>query len=127
MGSIKCFNKKQNHFIFQINFTFETIEVIMGFEYKLKTKLTDQQTAEIQDLLEKSVLFEKKYEYGHQLFWDFRHAENTGKIPNISIIFEEDGIYICQWSSSYLWKDLEELKNYLVKEHIEYDLIDYQE
>lgn len=99
----------------------------MGFEYKLKAKLTDQQTAEIQDLLEKSVLFEKKYEYANQLFWDFRHAENTGKIPNISVIFEKDGIYICQWSSSYVWKDLEELKDYLQKEQIEYDLIDYQE
>lgn len=99
----------------------------MGFEYKLKTKLTDRQTAEIQELLESSVLFEKKYEYAHQLFRDFRHAENTGKIPNISIIFEEDGIYICQYSSSYVWTDLEELKNYIETESIEYKLIDYQD
>lgn len=99
----------------------------MGFEYKLKTKLTDQQTTEIQNLLESSALFEKKYEYAHQLFWDFRHAENLGKIPNISIMFEEDGIYICQWSSSYVWKDLDELKNYIENKQIEYGLIDYQE
>lgn len=99
----------------------------MGFEYKLKTKLTNQQTAEIQDLLENLAIFEKKYEYAHQLFWDFRYSENTGKIPNISIIFEKDGIYICQWSSSYIWTDLQELKNYLEKEQIAYDLIDYQE
>ncbi|MDR3023165.1 hypothetical protein [Chryseobacterium sp.] len=45
----------------------------MGFEYKLKTKLTDRQTAEIQELLENSALFEKKYEYAHQLFRDFRY------------------------------------------------------
>lgn len=99
----------------------------MGFEYKLKTKLTDQQTAEIQHLLENSVLFEKKYEYAHQLFWDFRYAENTGKLPNMSIIFEEDGIYICQWSSSYVWTDLDELKNYIKKEQIAYEIIDYQD
>ncbi|UHO39795.1 hypothetical protein H5J24_07000 [Chryseobacterium capnotolerans] len=99
----------------------------MGFEYKLKTKLTDQQTAEIEDLLENSALFEKKYEYTHQLFWDFRHAENTGKLPNMSIIFEEDGIYICQWSSSYVWTDLDELKNYIKKEQIAYEIIDYQD
>ena len=67
----------------------------MGFKYKLKTKLTDKQTTEIQALLESSALFEKKYKYTHQLFWDFRHAENTGKMPNISIIFEGDSIYIC--------------------------------
>lgn len=99
----------------------------MGFEYKLKTKLTDQQAAEIQDLLENLAIFEKKYEYAHQLFRDFRHAENTGKIPDISIIFEKDGIYICQWSSSYIWTGLEELKNYLEKEQVEYEFIDYQE
>lgn len=40
----------------------------MGFEYKLKTKLTDQQTAEIEDLLENSAPFEKKYEYAQQVF-----------------------------------------------------------
>ncbi|WP_160137601.1 hypothetical protein [Chryseobacterium sp. c4a] len=99
----------------------------MGFEYKLKTKLTHQQTTEIQDLLENAVLFEKKYEYAHQLFWDFRHVENTGKMPNISIIFEEDGIYICQYGSSYMWKDLDELKNYIEKEQIACEIIDYQE
>lgn len=99
----------------------------MGFEYKLKTKLTDQQTAEIQDLLENSALFEKKQEYAHQLFWDFRHVENMGKIPNMSIIFEEDGIYICQWGSSYVWTDLDELKNYIEKEQINYEIIDYQD
>ncbi|OCA79838.1 hypothetical protein BBH99_05170 [Chryseobacterium contaminans] len=99
----------------------------MGFEYKLKAKFTDKQTSEIQNLLGNSDLFEKKHEYAHQLFWDFRYAENTGKIPNISIIFEKDGIYICQWGSSYAWTDLDELKNYIENEQIEYELIDYQE
>lgn len=99
----------------------------MGFEYKLKTKLTDQQTSEIKDLLENLALFDKKYEYAHQLFWDFRHVENTGKIPNISIIFEEDGIYICQWNSSYVWADLAELKNYIENKQITYEIIDYQD
>lgn len=99
----------------------------MGFEYKLKTKLTDRQTIEIQNLLENAHLFDKKYEFEHTLFWDFRHSENNGKIPNISIIFENDGIYICQYSSSYLWTDLDELKNYIEKEHIQYETIDYQD
>ncbi|MCS4300771.1 hypothetical protein [Chryseobacterium sp. BIGb0232] len=99
----------------------------MGFEYKLKAKFTDKQTTEIQNLLKSSVLFEKKYEYAHQLFWDFRYMENTGKIPNISIIFEEDGIYICQYGSSYVWKNLDELKNYIEKEQIKYQIIDYQD
>lgn len=99
----------------------------MGFEYKLKTKLTDRQITEIENLLESAHLFDKKYEFENKLFRDFRHAENKGKIPNISIIFENDGIYICQYSSSYLWTDLDELKNYMEKEHIQYETIDYQD
>lgn len=99
----------------------------MGFEYKLKAKLTEKQTAEIQDLLESSDLFEKKYEYANQLFRDFRHAENTGQLPNISIIFENDGIYICQYTSSYVWTDLDALKIYVEKEQIAYEIIDYQD
>lgn len=57
---------------------------------------------------------------------DFRHPENTGKLLN-SIIFEENGIYICQYGSSYAWANLRDLKNYLEKEKIEYKLINYQE
>lgn len=60
------------------------------------------------------------------MFWDFIHPEYTGKLPNISIIFEEDSIYICQYGSSYVWIDPEELKNYIDKEQIEYEL-NYQE
>lgn len=48
-------------------------------------------------------------------------------MPNISIIFEEDGIYICQYGSSYVWTDLDALKSYLENELIEYEIIDYQE
>ncbi|MDR6489800.1 hypothetical protein J2799_004350 [Chryseobacterium vietnamense] len=60
----------------------------MGFEAKIKAKFTDQQNSEILDLLESSSPFEKKPKYTH-LSWDFRHPENTGKLPNKSIIFDE--------------------------------------
>lgn len=99
----------------------------MGFEYKLKTKLTDKQTAVIQGLLVNSITFDKKYKFDGKEFWDFRRAENNGKMPNINIVFEEDGIYICQYGSSYLWTDIENLKDYIDSEKIEYKIIDYQD
>lgn len=99
----------------------------MGFEYKLKAKLTERQTTEIQYLLANTSFFDKKYLFNNNLFWDFRYVENMGEIPNISIIFENDGIYICQYSSSYLWTNLDELKIYMADNQIEYEVIDYQE
>ena len=99
----------------------------MGFEYKLKTILTDKQTNEIQDLLVDSITFDKKYKYDGKEFWDFKRPENNGKMPNINIVFEEDGIYICQYGSSYLWTDIEYLKDYIENEKIEYKIIDYQD
>jgi hypothetical protein len=99
----------------------------MGFEYKLIARITDKQVTEIQHLLENSELFDKKYEFDDKKFWDFRYPENSGKMPNISIIFENEGIYICQWCSSYLWKDLDNLKKYIENENIEYKIIDYQD
>ncbi len=97
----------------------------MGFEYKIKAKFTAIQTAEIQYLLENSKMFDKKYEFDKQIFWDFRHPANTGKMPNISIVFEKDGIYICQHISTEVWTDLDIL-NYIQNQQIEYEILDYQ-
>jgi hypothetical protein len=41
--------------------------------------------------------------------------------------FEKDGIYVCQYNSTYIWTDLNELKNYIQNEKIEYEILDYQE
>jgi hypothetical protein len=98
----------------------------MGFEYKLSTKVTDTQTTEIQHLLEASTTFEKKYNFEKKILWNFRHPENTGKMPDMSIIFENDGIYICQYGSTYIWKDLDMLKSYKENNNMKYDIIDFQ-
>lgn len=99
----------------------------MGFEYKLRVKLTNKQTSEIQFLLLDNITFDKKYKFDNKEFWEFREAENIGKLPNINIVFENDGIYICQYSTSYLWTNLDKLKNYIESNKIKYKLIDYQQ
>ncbi|MFD2562917.1 hypothetical protein [Aquimarina rubra] len=45
----------------------------------------------------------------------------------MSIIFENDGIYICQYNASYVWTELEELKHYLDDKSVTYTIIDYQD
>ena len=99
----------------------------MGFEYKLRTILTENQTSEIQFLLMDNITFDKKYKSENKEFWEFRRVENNGKLPNINIVFKEDGIYICQFGSSYLWTDLDKLKDYIESNKIEYEILDYQE
>ncbi len=99
----------------------------MGFEYKIVTKLTDNQAEDIFTLLELNVFFDKKYPFDNKEFWDFRHPENKGRMPNITLTIEQDGIYICQNSSPYLWSDLDTLKNFIEQENIEHIIIDYSE
>jgi hypothetical protein len=99
----------------------------MGFEYKIIVQLTKDQIQDISFLLEKNEYFEKKYYFGENEFWDFRHSANQGKLPNLSIILEQDGIYICQNSASYLWTNLDELKNYIETKIIEYKILDYSD
>lgn len=99
----------------------------MGYEYKIAAKLTDKQVADIQDILVKSRFFDQKNEFTHKVFWDFRHPDNKGKMPNIHIVFENDGIYVCQNSAPYIWTDLVGLKEYLDKEIADYTIIDYDE
>lgn len=99
----------------------------MGFEYKIVTKFTESQTKDIFTLLEHTTNFDKKYIFDNKLFWDFRHRENKAKMPDLTLTIEKDGIYICQNSSSYIWTDLDTLKNFIEKENIEHKVIDYSE
>lgn len=96
----------------------------MGFEYKIKAKLTPGQIAEIKKLLEKSSYFDRRRSAGDNLFWDFRRPENHGEIPNASLVLEDDGIYVCQWSAPGLWTCLDDLKGYLESEGIMMEIID---
>jgi hypothetical protein len=48
-------------------------------------------------------------------------------MPHISVIFEVDGIYVCQNGSLDLWQYLEDLKKYITLEKVEFKIIDYDE
>lgn len=97
----------------------------MGFEYKLKVKLTSKQTAEIQNLLIENIAFKKKYNLEGKVCLDFKKSENYSEIPNITIMFEEDGIYICQYNSVNLWTDINLLKDYMEGNKINYEIMEY--
>ena len=56
----------------------------MGFEYKIKATLTQTHIAKIENLLQKIDYFERKYWVEDKLFYDFRHPDNVGKMPNAS-------------------------------------------
>ena len=99
----------------------------MGFEYKIIAQFTEKQITEIQEALEAHAGFGKKYEFDTKVFYNFRLTNNKGKIPNMSISFENDGIYICRYDGSFLWKNFEELKEYMEHENINYTVLDYQE
>lgn len=99
----------------------------MGFEYKIQAKLTPQQSNEIAQILTKNDYFERKYWVNEQLFWDFRLPDNRGALPNVSLIIESDGVYVCQWSTAEVWQYLDELKMYLHSQNIPIQIIDYQE
>lgn len=99
----------------------------MGIEFKILSKFTEKQTKDIFNLLEHNPHFDKKYLFDNKLYWDFRHQENKAKMPDLTLTIEEDGIYICQNSSSNSWTYLETLKEFFEKEYIEHKIIDYPE
>jgi hypothetical protein len=91
----------------------------MGFEYKIVASLTSKQQDEIKNLLQHHPLFDKKYLIGHVEYWDFRHFSNCEGIPDFTITFEDEGIYICKYAHSDLWTDLADLQRYLAANKIE--------
>ncbi|WP_103070101.1 hypothetical protein [Aquimarina sediminis] len=99
----------------------------MGFEYKIIAEFSEKHICEIQSLLEAKKEFDKKHVFDTIMFWDFRLSNNKGKIPNISISFENAGVYICRYDTSNLWENLQDLKEFIAYENIKYTVLDYQE
>lgn len=96
----------------------------MGYEFKVKTKLTAKQTLEIQNLLMQNKIFNRKHEYKGTLFWEFRFSDNKGEMPNFCLVFEEDGIYVCEYALCDFWNQLSSVKEYFKNKHIEYSIIE---
>lgn len=91
----------------------------MGFEYRVLTTLSNQQYQEIENILEQHALFDKKYSLEHVQYWDFRHRENKHGMPDFTIAFEDNGLYICKHTNPNLWHDLTELKDYFASNNID--------
>ena len=99
----------------------------MGFEYKLITTFTIEQTDHLILFLEAHINHYKSYYFNNFKYLEFRTPDNGDVMPNITIVLEADGLYICQHGSSHLWQDIEELEEYLKIEDTKYTIVDYQE
>ena len=98
----------------------------MGFEYRIIVKFTRKQLSEIEELLSTQKTFDKKCQLGNSEFMEFKKPDNLGKMPNVSLSFERDGIYVCQHGTDNLWESLDALKAFLKKEELTYKIYDYQ-
>jgi len=100
----------------------------MGFEYKILVDLTPQQSLKLQCLILEHPHFRQKPYAGND-FIEFRHPDNDNPnwMPNLYLLFETDGIYICHNSISSIWSDLQIIKNYLDIHHLSYHIFDYSD
>lgn len=99
----------------------------MGYEYKIITKLSNEQVKDISTLLERQSIFQKKHHFEDKEHWHFKKFDNNGKMPSFFIIFETDGIYVCKNNTTQLWQDLEELKTYFETNQIHFYILDYSD
>ena len=100
----------------------------MGFEYKIIVDLTPQQSLDLQGILLRQIGFSRK-PYLENDYIEFRHQNNLNPkyMPNLTLLFETDGIYVCNYSITPIWDDLQIIKNYLKKNHFTYRIFDYSD
>ena len=94
----------------------------MGHEYRIIASLTAKQAEAIGSLLEHSEHFSGKYMYSGKEILEFRHPDNKGEMPDLHIISEADGLYVCQNVSWNLWTHLDFLKQHLEEQQIPYEV-----
>ena len=98
----------------------------MGYEYKITVKLSEKQKEKVKSLLMKSNLFNKIYQRQDIQYLDFRIPENEGIMPCLTISFSEEGLYVLQNGSSYLWQYLVEIQEYFENNNILYKTIEIE-
>jgi hypothetical protein len=100
----------------------------MGFEYKILVELSTKQSLKLQQILLQQIGFYRKPYLGHE-YIEFRCLENSDPnyMPNLRLLFEIDGIYICNNSITSIWHDLHMIKKYLENNHLKYRIFDYSD
>lgn len=100
----------------------------MGFEYKILVDLTPQQALDLQGILLRQIGFSRK-PYKENDFIEFRHPENDNPnwMPNLTLLFETDGLYVCNYSITPIWEDLHTIKNYLEQHHLTFHIHAYSD
>jgi len=99
----------------------------MGFESKIIVKFTPNQIVTLKEILMRNTFFDKTYLFRNECYLDFRHPENTGEMPCLTIGFDNDGLYVLENASLNLWKDIIELEEYLEENMIIYKKINLTE
>ncbi len=99
----------------------------MGMEYKVKAEFDDKTIQDLATIIKHNKLFDKQTSLNEKVYFEFKKAENTGSMPNFTIVIASDGIYITKYDSSALWQDIEALKSYIDHHVKQYEILDYQE
>lgn len=98
----------------------------MGCEYNIKAVLSAADRKAITDLLENHPHFNRKINTRDNFIYEFQDMNsNTGPMPDVSLIFESDGIYCCRYDGAPPLKSFEILHSYLEKSGIGFQIISY--
>ena len=100
----------------------------MGYEFKIVTRLSDFQKNEIENIFINHRFYFNKHRFNDEDIWDFKDLDtNPGEMPNFTIIFENDGLYVLKNDTDNIWKDLDELNDYFQNNRIDIMVKDYEE
>jgi hypothetical protein len=99
----------------------------MGMEYKVTADLDKKTINNLTTIIKDNKLFHKSIFFKGEEQFEFRKGENTGSMPNFTVIIQKDGVYINKHDSSSLWQDIEDLKVYIDNQIKSYSILDFQE
>jgi len=87
----------------------------MGYEFKILVELSERERGRIALLLRRKEHFRGEVDLEHVHFFEFSTRVQMTRMPDTSLSFEADGIYVCQYSGSDVWHGLDDLKDELTE------------
>lgn len=94
----------------------------MGFEKKIHFAQTPQTEREIQEILENQKDFYKKESIDNCLNFEFRKNKADEGMPDVTAVFEANGLYICQYRNPKTWDGITDITAYLTDKNLSFKL-----
>ena len=94
----------------------------MGYEFSVNVKLTAEEKDELIKLFKRRSDFSSTVTADDEQYFEFKSTSLQSQLPDFTIAFDDKAIYVCQNLTADIWANLDDVKEWLLKQHKDFNV-----